>query len=67
MKIKHSNEFEIDLRQMILAIEDAVSLVEMNDTNHGKRVGYIACQLATELGLDELQRQYLLDLGLVIG
>jgi hypothetical protein len=43
MKKNHSNEFEIDLRQMILAIEDAVSLVGMNDTNHGKRVGYIAC------------------------
>jgi putative nucleotidyltransferase with HDIG domain len=65
MKIKHSNEFEIDLRQMILAIEDAVSLVGMNDTNHGKRVGYIACQLATELGLSESQRQYLFDLGLL--
>lgn len=65
MKKNHSNEFEIDLRQMILAIEDAVSLVGMNDTNHGKRVGYIACQLGTELGLSESQRQYLFDLGLL--
>jgi putative nucleotidyltransferase with HDIG domain len=63
--MKSLMELEIDLRQMILAIEDAVSLVGMNDTNHGKRVGYIACQLATELGLDESQRQYLFDLGLL--
>ena len=56
---------EIDLRQMILAIEEAVSLVGMNDTNHGKRVGFIACQLATELDFTELQRQYLFDLGLL--
>jgi putative nucleotidyltransferase with HDIG domain len=56
---------ELDLRQMILAIEDAVSLVGMNDTNHGKRVGYIACQLGTELGLNESERQYLFELGLL--
>ena len=56
---------EIDLRQMIFAIEDAVSLVGMNDTNHGKRVGYIAYQLATELGLSESQRLYLFDLGML--
>lgn len=64
-EIKFLAELEIDLRQMILAIEDAVSLVGMNDTNHGKRVGYIACQLATELGWSETQRQYLFDLGLL--
>lgn len=58
-------KLEIDLRQMILAIEDAVSLVGMNDTNHGKRVGYIACQLASELDFDDSQKQYLFDLGLL--
>lgn len=64
-EMKSLMELDIDLRQMILAIEDAVSLVGMNDTNHGKRVGYIACQLGTELGLSESQRQYLFDLGLL--
>ena len=48
-----NSELNIDLRQMILAIETAVSLVGMNDTNHGKRVGYIACQLANELGFSD--------------
>jgi putative nucleotidyltransferase with HDIG domain len=58
-------KLEIDLRQMVLAIEDAVSLVGMNDTNHGKRVGYIACQLADELDFEEWQKQYVFDLGLL--
>lgn len=40
------SELQIDLRQMIIAIETAVSLVGMNDTNHGKRVGYMASQIS---------------------
>jgi HD-GYP domain-containing protein (c-di-GMP phosphodiesterase class II) len=38
---------------MIIAIETAVSLVGMNDTNHGKRVGYIACQIGKQLGFSD--------------
>ncbi len=56
---------DIDLRQMILAIESAVSLVGMNDTNHGKRVGYIASQLAHALGYSEQDKQFSFDLGLL--
>ncbi|WP_228729874.1 HD-GYP domain-containing protein [Shewanella avicenniae] len=55
----------IDLRQMILAIETAVSLVGINDTNHGKRVGYIAIQIGRELGLSDSDLQYVFDLGLL--
>lgn len=40
------SELEIDHRQMVMAIETTVDLVGMNDTNHGKRVGYIASQMA---------------------
>jgi len=50
---------------MIIAIETAVSLVGMNDTNHGKRVGYIASQLGKELGLSEQDLQYLFELGML--
>ncbi len=50
---------------MILAIETAVSLVGMNDTNHGKRVGYIACQLAHQLNWSEEDTHYAFDLGLL--
>lgn len=55
----------IDLRQMILAIETAVSLVGMNDTNHGKRVGFIAAQLGQRLGFSELDLQFAFELGLL--
>ena len=58
-------ELNIDLRQMILAIETAVSLVGMNDTNHGKRVGFIASQLGHKLGLSDQDIQYAFDLGLL--
>jgi len=50
---------------MIIAIETAVYLVGMNDTNHGKRVGYIAGQLGKQLGLSEQQLQFLFELGLL--
>nr|WP_299022467.1 HD domain-containing protein [uncultured Photobacterium sp.] len=59
------SELQIDLRQMIIAIETAVSLVGMNDTNHGKRVGYIASQLGNQLGFSEQDIQFSFDLGLL--
>lgn len=58
-------ELNIDLRQMILAIETAVSLVGMNDTNHGKRVGYIAAQIGRELGFSDDDYAYTFELGLL--
>lgn len=50
---------------MIIAIETAVSSVGMNDTNHGKRVGYIASQIGNQFGLSEQAIQYAFDLGLL--
>jgi len=60
-----SSELQVDLRQMIFAIETAVSLVGMNDTNHGKRVGYIASQLAHQLNYDDQTIQFVFELGLL--
>lgn len=60
-----SSELCVDLRQMIFAIETAVSLVGMNDTNHGKRVGYIASQLAHQLNYDDQTIRFLFELGLL--
>lgn len=60
-----TSTLNIDLRQMIMAIESAVSLVGMNDTNHGKRVGYIASQLGRELGFSDHDLQFLFELGLL--
>lgn len=59
------SELQIDLRQMILAIETAVSLVGMNDTNHGKRVGYIASQITHQLDFSDEAIQYSFELGLL--
>ncbi len=59
------NEIHIDLRQIILAIETAVSLVGMNDTNHGKRVGYIASQLGHVLGFSEEDIRFVFELGML--
>ncbi|WP_432735872.1 HD domain-containing phosphohydrolase [Maridesulfovibrio sp. FT414] len=55
----------VDLRQMILAIENAVSLVGMNDTNHGKRVGYIALQMSQFLGFSRAETFFIYELGLL--
>lgn len=59
------SELHIDLRQIIIAIETAVSQVGMNDTNHGKRVGFIASQLGFHLGFMEQDIQFAFDLGLL--
>ncbi|MEN9897838.1 MAG: hypothetical protein RLZZ66_1487 [Pseudomonadota bacterium] len=53
-------KLQIHLRQMIGAIENAVSLVGVNDTNHGKRVGFIASQLGAELAMLTTE-QHLVD------
>ena len=58
-------EVRVELRQMVIAIETAVSLVGMNDTNHGKRVGYIASQIAHQLGYSDADAQYVFDLGML--
>lgn len=55
----------VDLSQMVVAIETAVSLVGMNDTNHGKRVGYIALQMAHHLGLSDEEKLFTFQLGLL--
>lgn len=59
------SKLQIDLRQMIMAIESAVSLVGMNDTNHGKRVGYIASQIGKQLGFTDGAIHFAFELGLL--
>ncbi len=63
--MERSPSLAIDLRQMVIAIETAVSLVGMNDTNHGKRVGYIASQIGHELGFSDTDSQFAFELGLL--
>jgi putative nucleotidyltransferase with HDIG domain len=63
--MKKTSEFCVNLQQMVVAIENSVSLVGMNDTNHGKRVGYIALQIANHLGFSEEEKSFIFELGLL--
>lgn len=56
---------QVDLRQLILALETTVDLVGMNDTHHGKRVGYIASQLLLRMGAHEDDVHCAFELGLL--
>ena len=58
-------EFKTDLRQIIYALETTVDLVGMNDNDHGKRVGYIASQIAHQIGFSEQTMQFSFELGLI--
>ncbi|MGA1931170.1 HD domain-containing phosphohydrolase [Arcobacter sp. YIC-464] len=59
------SNFHVDLKQMILAIETTVDLVGMNDTNHGKRVAFIATQIANALNWCEDDIHFVFELGLL--
>lgn len=63
--MNYFSALNVDLRQMIIAIETAVSLVGINDTNHGKRVGFIASQLGHQLGFSDQDIQFAFELGLL--
>jgi len=60
-----AGNLQVDLRQMVLALGTTVDLVGINDPNHGKRVGYIASQLAYKLGFDATDLNYIFELGLL--
>lgn len=64
-KQEAKKDLKIDLRQMILALEKVVDLVGINDVNHGKRVGYIATQIAYNMEYDKDDIQFLFELGLM--
>jgi len=50
---------------MIMALEASVSLVGMNDTNHGKRVGYLASQIGKAAGFSSKDCSFAYELGLL--
>jgi len=55
----------VDLNQVILALTDALDLVGIDETAHGKRVGYMAFICAEHLGRDKPQRERLFNIGLL--
>jgi len=58
-------QIQVDLRQVVYALSDALDLVGMNDFYHGKRVSLMAVQVARTLGLDDATRDELFNAGLL--
>lgn len=56
---------EVDLRQVVYALSDALDLVGVDDFFHGKRVAFIAVECGRLHGLDEPSLDTLLDAGLL--
>lgn len=55
----------VDLRQAVYALSDALDLVGVNDFFHGKRVGLMAVEMARGLGLGFDAQNELFDTGLL--
>lgn len=60
-----SASLQVDLRQVIYALSDALDLVGIDDVAHGKRVGIMAASCGRELGLDADGCTRLFDLGML--
>lgn len=60
-----SNTCHFSLRAIIYALSDAVGFVGVDDILHGKRVGYMAYQIAKHLGNPRLPQEFMFDLGVL--
>lgn len=58
-------EFKVDLNQVVFALSDALDLVGVDETAHGKRVGYMAFKCAEQQGLEKSQRERLFNIGML--
>lgn len=56
---------DVDLRQVIYALSDALDLVGIDDVAHGKRVGIMAAACARALGKSDAETTFLFDLGML--
>jgi len=56
---------EVDFRQVVYALSDALDLVGVDDVAHGKRVGVMAAECARTLGLGDAEVHFVFDLGLL--
>jgi putative nucleotidyltransferase with HDIG domain len=59
------SKFQVDLRQTIYALSNALDLVGIDEVHHGKRVGYMAMLCGHKLGLDVKSINDLFELGLL--
>ena len=68
VQVKNSGtamQANVDLRQAIYALSDALDLVGVNDFYHGKRVGLMAVEMARGMGQDAAAQDELFDTGLL--
>ena len=56
---------EVDVRQAIYALSDALDLVGVDDFYHGKRVAMMAVEVARVSGMDVALQEELFDIGLL--
>lgn len=59
------NQYQINLSQVILALSDALDLVGVDETNHGKRVGFMAQACSQMLNFSAEEELELLQCGLI--
>jgi putative nucleotidyltransferase with HDIG domain len=59
------SSIDVDLKQVIYALSEALDIVGVDDVAHGKRVGLMAVSCAQTLGLDRAETDYLFDLGML--
>lgn len=60
-----SERLEIDLRQAIYALTDALDLVGVDEVGHGKRVGFMAMECSRHLPVDDDARLMLFHAALL--
>ncbi|MES0488372.1 MAG: HD domain-containing phosphohydrolase [Leptospirales bacterium] len=60
-----STHLEIDLKQVVYALSDALDFVGVDEVHHGKRVGYMVLQCAKLMGLSDEESQLLFETGLL--
>ncbi|MDD2664233.1 MAG: HD domain-containing protein [Dechloromonas sp.] len=60
-----NGSLDVDLRQVVYALSDALDLVGIDDVAHGKRVGAMAASCAREAGLSGAETTFLFDLGML--
>ena len=63
--LQDSPGIEVDFRHAIYALSDALDLVGVDDVAHGKRVGIMAAECASQMGLSDDDTTFLFDLGLL--
>ena len=56
---------QVDMRQVVLLIANAVDLVGIDDVLHGRRVGILAVECAKKLGWDQPTLNLLFDAGII--